>query len=263
MSSFYREYRKFIWSIAGVLFAAVLCGTVGLGLALQGGNVGDAVLSVAPAQTDSSSIDKDVSSSSSNSASASSSSNASSSSASRASSSEETDTAKASSYDGGSQQGESSAEESGQAAEEAKNENQKSEPKAESDSEPAPEPEPEPAPAPEPEPEPEPEPVPAAQNIFVGVIITSSAAEGQVNVATTVELPQGATVYDALAESGVALNTKNTSSGVYVVGINGLNEKDYGGGSGWTYYVNGAFPLVAASGYVLSDGDTVDWIYVV
>lgn len=96
----------------------------------------------------------------------------------------------------------------------------------------------------------------------VAVTINSDAADGQVSVATTVELPEGATVYDALAAAGVSVTTKNTSMGLYVVGINGLNEKDYGGASGWTYYVNGGFPLVSAADYVLSNGDTVDWVYV-
>ncbi len=38
-------------------------------------------------------------------------------------------------------------------------------------------------------------------------------------------------------------------------------EFDYGSRSGWKYKVNGSYPSVGAGGYVLKDGDQVEWIY--
>ena len=72
------------------------------------------------------------------------------------------------------------------------------------------------------------------------------------------ELPKGATAYDALAATGLSLE----GSSSYVSAINGLAEKMMGGTSGWTYTVNGTMPMTAASNYTLHDGDTVRWTYV-
>ena len=40
-----------------------------------------------------------------------------------------------------------------------------------------------------------------------------------------------------------------------------LASASCGTGSGWRYKVNGEYPDVGASKYVLSDGDTVEWVY--
>ncbi len=47
----------------------------------------------------------------------------------------------------------------------------------------------------------------------------------------------------------------------YVEGIHQLYEKDCGGTSGWTYYVNGVFPNYGSSQYKLKDGDRIEWVY--
>ena len=47
----------------------------------------------------------------------------------------------------------------------------------------------------------------------------------------------------------------------YVEGIHQLYEKDCGGTSGWTYYVNGYFPNYGSSQYTLHDGDKIEWVY--
>lgn len=73
----------------------------------------------------------------------------------------------------------------------------------------------------------------------------------------TVTLNVGATVYDALCALGVSVG----GSSYYVSSINGLAEKACGATSGWTYAVNGVFPNYACGRYVLSGGESIQWIY--
>lgn len=47
----------------------------------------------------------------------------------------------------------------------------------------------------------------------------------------------------------------------YVEGIGRLYEFDCGGQSGWMFRVNGQFPDRGSSGVVLSDGDSISWLY--
>ena len=74
---------------------------------------------------------------------------------------------------------------------------------------------------------------------------------------------KGATVFDALEaaakENGITLKYQSKS---YIQAINGLAEKDCGGGSGWTYKVNGVKPNKSAAKYELADGDIIEWYYV-
>lgn len=104
--------------------------------------------------------------------------------------------------------------------------------------------------------------LPADNTVTVTVTIDSSAAGSPVSLSTTLTFEQGATVYDALVGTGVAVGASQTAYGVYVSSIGGLAEKQYGPNSGWTYYVNGAFVNTACSSCVLSDGDSVLWTYV-
>lgn len=55
---------------------------------------------------------------------------------------------------------------------------------------------------------------------------------------------------------------KTAFGSVYVKGINHIYEFSCGALSGWRYKVNGEYPDIGASKYVLSDGDTVEWVYV-
>ncbi len=97
--------------------------------------------------------------------------------------------------------------------------------------------------------------------VTVHVSIDSSAADGRVSGSWTLTFNEGATVYDALVGTGVAVSSSSTSFGVYVSSIGGLAEKEFGGQSGWKYSVNGSVPGVACSGYTLADGDSVRWFY--
>ncbi len=66
---------------------------------------------------------------------------------------------------------------------------------------------------------------------------------------------------DACKENNISVSSEKTSFGMYVSGINNLDEFDCGQQSGWTYYVNGKMPNVACSAYKLKNGDKVVFLY--
>lgn len=80
-----------------------------------------------------------------------------------------------------------------------------------------------------------------------------------------VEYEDNMSAYDALKiladNYEISVKTSGIGQTIYVKGINGLMEFDYGSRSGWKYKVNGSYPSVGAGGYVLKDGDQVEWIY--
>ncbi len=73
----------------------------------------------------------------------------------------------------------------------------------------------------------------------------------------TVTLSEGSSVYDALCALGVSVG----GSSSYVSSINGLSQMACGSMSGWTYNVNGVYANKAAGKYILSGGETVNWVY--
>lgn len=77
---------------------------------------------------------------------------------------------------------------------------------------------------------------------------------------------RGSTAYDVLKLAcnahGIRLTARNTSYGVYVVGINNLDEKDCGGASGWMYKVNGTAPMTSCGKYKMDNGDNLVFYYV-
>ena len=94
-------------------------------------------------------------------------------------------------------------------------------------------------------------------SISVLVDIDGSAAGVGMIASKTVCLKRGASVYDALC-----MVVTPSGSATYVSGIAGLNEKDHGPMSGWTYRVNGVLVMKAANACKLSNGDHVVWTYV-
>ncbi len=84
---------------------------------------------------------------------------------------------------------------------------------------------------------------------------------------TTVDFTEGETAFDvvqrACNNSGIAIEYSWSAmyGSSYVEGINNIYEFDCGSESGWMYKVNGWFPNYGSSSYVLSDGDTVAWVY--
>lgn len=95
------------------------------------------------------------------------------------------------------------------------------------------------------------------RTIEINFSIDSSNADGSVSYSAVMTLDKGATVYDALAASGVS-----HSGDSYITAIGGLSEKQFGGQSGWKYYVNGSAPNKSCVDYTLQDGDRVQWSYV-
>ena len=88
-------------------------------------------------------------------------------------------------------------------------------------------------------------------------------ASGDGSGLVRLELDSGATVYDALVaigtKAGIDIGAQNSSYGIYVYGIGGINA---GGSAGWMYSVNGAVPMVGAASYVLTANDTIRWFCV-
>lgn len=127
--------------------------------------------------------------------------------------------------------------------------------------EPAPQPEPAPAPAPDPQPESTPAPQPATITVYVN-IDSSRANHYDSSWPTsmgggTVTLSEGSSVYDALCALGVSVGGNSS----YVSSINGLSQMACGSMSGWTYNVNGVYANKACGKYILSGGETVNWVY--
>ena len=95
----------------------------------------------------------------------------------------------------------------------------------------------------------------------VTVEIDATAGEGEKTTAE-VELPEGATAYDALVAAADDVNASDSEYGMYVQGINGLAGGDFGDMSGWMFEVNGEMAEVGCSEYELAAGDVVTWLYV-
>lgn len=78
---------------------------------------------------------------------------------------------------------------------------------------------------------------------------------------------KGDTVYNVLkeacSENGIRLTASNSTFGIYVSGINNIDEKDCGKNSGWTYWVNGNMPMVTCGKYTVNNGDEIKFSYVV
>ena len=97
--------------------------------------------------------------------------------------------------------------------------------------------------------------------IAVTVEIDATAGEGELTSAE-VEVPEGASAYDALVATGADVNASESEYGMYVAGINGLAGGDFGEMSGWMLKVNDEMAEVAGSEVELAAGDVVTWLYV-
>lgn len=102
---------------------------------------------------------------------------------------------------------------------------------------------------------------PVKQTVSVQVIgVNSTMMQGNI------EVNSSSTAYSVLRElakqNGKSISTKGFGSTVYVSGIDGLKEFDYGPSSGWMYKVNGTPPNIGAGAYRLKAGDQVIWYYV-
>lgn len=64
-----------------------------------------------------------------------------------------------------------------------------------------------------------------------------------------------------LAYNEIPFDYNGSSGAVYVKGIDGIYEMDYGEMSGWMYTVNGEFPDTGCGSYEPEDGDVIKWLY--
>lgn len=76
---------------------------------------------------------------------------------------------------------------------------------------------------------------------------------------------EGDTAYDILnracVENNIKLTSKSSGYGVYVVGINNIDEKDCGEQSGWLYSVNDSFPAISSDKLSVSPNDRILFTY--
>lgn len=92
-------------------------------------------------------------------------------------------------------------------------------------------------------------------------------SDGWILKPTTVSFSSGESVHDVLQrvckEKGIHMESAYTPAydSAYVEGINQLYEFDCGELSGWMYNVNGWFPNYGCSKYIVSNGDTINWVY--
>lgn len=78
-------------------------------------------------------------------------------------------------------------------------------------------------------------------------------------------LKSKSTVYDlfkkACNDKGITYTAVASIYSVYIAGINNIDQKDCGDGSGWMYTVNGSYPNVGVDLKKLKDGDKVVFTY--
>ena len=90
-------------------------------------------------------------------------------------------------------------------------------------------------------------------------------SDGIILDTTEFAIEENESVYDILTEAAQKYNIQLENTGaegmVYIAGINYLYEFAFGDLSGWMYYVNGEEPSVGCDEYILSNGDTIEWLY--
>ena len=100
---------------------------------------------------------------------------------------------------------------------------------------------------------------------FVTIKVDSSSVDGDVALEGKYALSYGESVYDVAARvlryEGIEFDTKGGRA-VYISGIGGLEEFDYGAESGWIYTVNGDAPDINCGEYKPECGDEIVFTYV-
>lgn len=66
---------------------------------------------------------------------------------------------------------------------------------------------------------------------------------------------------NVLKAARISLDYSGRGESVYIKGIAGLYEMDFGEQSGWLYRVNGEIPSVSCGGQTVHTGDTIEFIY--
>jgi hypothetical protein len=91
--------------------------------------------------------------------------------------------------------------------------------------------------------------------------------DGWIYSPSAVIFEEGDSVYDILLrvcrENNIQLESEWTPvyNSAYISGINNLYEFDCGRNSGWTYFVNDAFPNIGVSKYYPQNNDVIRFCY--
>ncbi len=101
---------------------------------------------------------------------------------------------------------------------------------------------------------------------FIELRVDSSAVpDGGVILDGRYALAEGDSVFDVvervLRAEGISLDYSGGRN-IYVDGINGVCELDYGAQSGWIYKVNGTAPDINCGEYQPVSGDDIEFVYV-
>ena len=91
--------------------------------------------------------------------------------------------------------------------------------------------------------------------------IDASDADKGLLYDSAVSAKKGATVYDALIDTGLDLSVVSSSGSTYVDGIADVVASEVGPNAGWTFTVNGESPNVGADGLVIANGDEIVWTF--
>lgn len=101
----------------------------------------------------------------------------------------------------------------------------------------------------------------------VSTYISVTGCDGELLSRREIKTEPGETAFGqlkrALAAERINLDYGGNAmlGNIYVRGIGGLSEFDYGSLSGWTYRVNDEYPDKSCASCILSEGDYVEWIY--
>lgn len=108
----------------------------------------------------------------------------------------------------------------------------------------------------------------AAPGEGIGVVsVEVVGPDGETICSGQAGINSGSTVFDATAyvlyKGKIAFDYTGAGKMVYISGINGIYEFDYGAMSGWLYFVNNdtSQTNVGCGAYELSDGDSIRWVY--
>ena len=101
----------------------------------------------------------------------------------------------------------------------------------------------------------------AADEVAFTMKIDASDADKGVLYEASSTAKKGATVYEALIDTGLDLTVTTSSGTTYVDGIEGVVASEVGPTAGWLFTVNGESPNVGADAYQIADGDEVVWTF--
>ena len=102
---------------------------------------------------------------------------------------------------------------------------------------------------------------PAMINVEVAIDMPDNGTAE--STTSLVQVPEDATVYDALMASGADVQVEDSEYGKFIVAINGLENGADGKASGWVYTVNDNDVNASCDKYILANDDVVTWKFAV